>query len=179
MIGWRGLLGAISLLLMPLGSASAASLFDISISYISSTSFTLSDLSFSSPLTTNVFAGSPYVGGQFVAANPSVTPVTLVSVIAPLNTTDPFTFHFDVTPTGGTKNVFNETLSVIGASQGIGATSFAGLTFYAVSVGVSSVPLPASFPLFALALICLAAFGYHTRRKAVRLAPKSDGINFA
>lgn len=36
------------------------------------------------------------------------------------------------------------------------------------SVTVSAVPLPASFPLFALALISLAAIGYHASRKARR-----------
>jgi hypothetical protein len=33
---------------------------------------------------------------------------------------------------------------------------------------VSAVPLPASFPLFALALIGLGAFGYHSARKSGR-----------
>lgn len=35
-----------------------------------------------------------------------------------------------------------------------------------LSLSVSPVPLPASFPLFALALISLGIFGYHTARKS-------------
>jgi hypothetical protein len=159
---------ALVLAIASFGTASAATIFDeVSISYLSNTSFTLFDLSFSSPLTSNVFASSPFAspGGALVVANTSIIP--LVSVDALLNTAQPFTFSFKVQPTGGVLSSFNETLNVVpGATQGIGGTSFNGSIFYAVNVAVSPVPLPASLPLFALAVICLAGLAYAGRKKA-------------
>ena len=49
--------------------------------------------------------------------------------------------------------------------------SIAGIngTVESYRVTVSAVPLPASFPLFGLALVALAVFGYRSRREVWRL----------
>jgi hypothetical protein len=158
------LLGVSAALLASVGSASAASILeDVSIISNSNTSFVLADLSFSSPGGSNIFAGSKYAtsGGASVPTGS----LTLLDDKLFLDSAQTYTVSFDL-------NSHQESASLIPStsSQTVGGFTVSGLSFTAVGATVSPVPLPASMPLFILALVSLAAFGYHTRRKTARLA---------
>jgi hypothetical protein len=164
MFRWPSLIGAVALLLSSLGTATAASISeDIVISYFGNTSFNLSNLSFSGPSLTNIFAASIYAtpGGKIVPAGTG----TLLSEVVSLDTSQSYTVSFTA---GATHE--NALITPSELSQGVGTFASSGLKLYSASVSVSPVPLPASFPLFILALISLVAFGYHTRRKTIRFA---------
>ena len=113
---------------------------DFFISYSSSGPFNLSNLSLesgSSGGTPNVFAVS---GTTFF----------------------PYTGSSSANNLSGTGSL-SEVLSVPAGNYTFSYTTSATGS---LSLGVSPVPLPASFPLFALALISLGIFGYHAARKS-------------
>lgn len=172
---WHSLLGAVALVVASLGQASASTVMEeISVFYNvnpSIPSLNIANLSFFTGASGNLFAG---LGPSTTAAGQVVTGSgTLFTQTFALDTALTYTFSVGgtfsgsifVTPTGGpqTFGVFN------GASLA---------TLSNVGANVSPVPLPASLPLFALALISLLAFGYHNRRKGAQLAaPIADGVS--
>ena len=163
------LLGAFVLLIASFGQASATTSIDeeVVISYFSTGSFTLSDLSFSGSGLTNIFATSPYAGsGQLVPSGGGILgeQTALLTLNQQYSVFATATFgnsSFNLTGTFTPSDSFQFTSSS-------GSTS--PLSLYTVSSSLSPVPLPASAPLFVLALISLAAFGYHTRRNTIRFA---------
>jgi hypothetical protein len=175
MIKWHSLLGAAALMIASFGQASASTVMEeISVFYNvnpSIPSLDIANLSFSTGGSGNLFSGlGPFTTGVGQTVFGSGT---LFTQTFSLDTSLTYTFSVGgtfsgsvfVTPTGGTQTfgVFN-------------GASFATLSN--VGANISPVPLPASFPLFALALISLVAFGYHSRRKGARLvAPIFDGVS--
>jgi hypothetical protein len=130
------LLGALAVVISSTHYASADTLIqeDFVFSYNTNASFTLSELSYST-------AGGP----------------NLLNIA-------PYTF-----PGGGTvlpgKGQLSEFITV-DTSKSYGTdysvSNFSGTGTFGVTV--SPVPLPASFPLFVMALLGLGLFGYHTTR---------------
>jgi hypothetical protein len=161
-----GVFGVLALVASPVSHASAASISEelvVSYDNLSNNFFTLSNFSFSSPSSGNLLSGVP--GGSFGFGNG-----TLFDQIVTLDTSQTYTFAFNGSFPGGSF-VGGSSLIPSGEPQSIGSfaqTTNGGFSFYASSVALSPVPLPASFPLFALALIALGAFGYHTSRKSGR-----------
>jgi hypothetical protein len=149
-------LGVLATVISSVGQASAfsSSVFPVSLSgtpeevllsYSSSTDFNLNSLSLalgsSPPSLTNVLAGVP---GALL----------------------PFT-----TALGGTITAGSGSLSeIISAPAGNYTFSYNTGATGSISLSVSPVPLPASFPLFAMALIGLGLFGYQRARTNSRLA---------
>jgi hypothetical protein len=155
------------------GPASAATLFeDIQITYQSTIGFTFSNLSFTGPSLSNIFSTSPYAGSSTVSPSPGgvlADQVALLTVGATYN----FTGHADL----GGGHSFDLTGSIVAGPSF--SSIFAGgagapFSFALVQGAVSPVPLPASLPLFALALISLGALGYHASR-AKRRIPAQTG----
>jgi hypothetical protein len=105
---------------------------EFSFSWSGSTTFSLSNLSFSSPPGPNL-----------------------------LTTLSPFT------TSGGTlsgSGKLSEILSVTPGTPYTAAYTINGSLPNSINVQLSPVPLPAAFPLFAMALLGLGLFGYHTAR---------------
>jgi hypothetical protein len=140
-------LGVLAAVVFSVGQASAysSSVFpvsltggpeDVTISYSSSLNFTLADLSLAAP-STNVLGV-------------------------------PGTTLFPYTTTGGqTIAAGSGALSeIISAPKGNYTFSYDTNATNFVNFSVSAVPLPASFPLFAMALIGLGVFGYHKMRSS-------------
>jgi hypothetical protein len=150
------LLGILAVLVSPIGSAAATTIVsqkffgtggseDFVFSYSTTTPFTLSNLSFV-PLPS---------GGSLLAG-------TLL----------PFT-----TSTGGSLNGTGSLSQMITTTLGTSyRASFAinSLPTGSFGVSVSPVPLPASFPLFAVALLVLGLIGYRATRANLRLAMMTD-----
>jgi hypothetical protein len=153
-------LGVLAVVVSCVGQASAfsSSVFPVTLtggpeefllSYSSSSSFSITDLSLElgnpgSP--PNLFAVSGTTFFPFTASTSSVGN----TIISPL--------------TGSLSEVFSGPAGNYTFSYTTNATN-------SVSLGVSPVPLPASFPLFAMALMALGMFGYHTARS------KFSGLN--
>jgi hypothetical protein len=165
--------GGLVLAIASFGTASAATLFeDIQITYQSSVGFTFSDLSFSGPGLLNIFSASPYAGSSSVSASPTggilADQVALLTVGAKYS----FTGHADL----GADHTFDLVGTIVAGNSfssrfaGAGSTPFSFTTVVAGTV--SPVPLPASLPLFALALISLGTLVYH----ASRLPSQTSGM---
>jgi hypothetical protein len=167
---------ALVLAIASFGPASAATLFeDIQITYQSTVGFTFSNLSFSGPSLSNIFSTSPYAGSSSVS--PSITGGILADQVALLTvgTSYNFTGHADL----GGGHTFDLTGSIVAGSSF--SSIFAGgasapFSFAIVQGAVSPVPLPASLPLFALALISLGALGYHASRAKRRIPAQTSGM---
>jgi hypothetical protein len=146
-------LGVLAAVISSVGQASAfsSSIFpvalsgspeDVTISFTSTNTFNLNSLSLesgsSAPFGPNVLAG--VVGG-------SLTPFT--------------------SSTGADINGSGSLSEIITAPAGNYTFSF-NTGSDSLRLTVSAVPLPASLPLFALALVGLGMFGYHAARKSGR-----------
>jgi hypothetical protein len=157
-----GILGVLALVALPVNQAAATSISeDLTITYdnLSNNIFTLSDFSFASATSGNLLSGS--IGGSFGYGSG-----TLFNQIVTVNTGQSYTFSFNGSFPGGSF-LGGSSLVATGGPQSIGSfaqSTNGSFSFYAASVAVSPVPLPASFPLFALALVALGVFGYHTAR---------------
>jgi hypothetical protein len=158
-----------------LGQASASTVMEeISVFYNvnpSIPSLNIANLSFSAGGSSNLFSGlGPFTTGvgQTVAGSG-----TLFTQTFSLDTSLTYTFSV-----GGTFSGSVLVTPPTGGSLTFGVFNGASLaTLSNVGANVSPVPLPASLPLFALALISLVAFGYNSRRKGGRLVtPVSDGV---
>jgi hypothetical protein len=166
---------ALVLAIVSCGNASASTLIDedVQISYIGTIGFTLSQLSFSGPGVSNIFASSQYAGpiGHSVSPGSGV----LADQTAALILGDTYDIFAHGVLAGG--GVFDLQGTVIASNDlavriGAGGNQF-GIT--TVRGDVSPVPLPASFPLFALALLGLGALGYHSSRTKRRESALHNG----
>jgi hypothetical protein len=146
------ILGALAAVIMSVGQASAfsSSVFPITLnggpedfllSYSSTAPFNLSNLSLESG-----------------------TPGSAPNLFAVSGTTfAPFSGSSSANNLSGS-GTLNEVFSVPAGSYTFSYTTTAD----SLSLRVSAVPLPASFPLFAMALIGLGALGYHAARTSGR-----------
>ena len=159
-------LGALALMMLPTGQASASSLTEeLSIFYTSPGPFTINNLFFG--IGTNLINlanrnPGPVTGG---------TNVSLFSQSVTVDTSQKYTFSFGGTFAGSANDI-----TITGTSQSFGAfqSPSGKFSIYLVGGNLSPVPLPASFPLFALALVCLAGFAYHTARAKRRATVESN-----
>jgi len=148
-------LGVLAIAISSIGQASAfsSSIFpvsltgtpeDVILSYSSTIDFNLNSVSLalgSPPGPTNVLAGVP---GQLLQ----------------------FTTAAGATITHGAGTLSE----IITAPAGVYTFFFNTTANQSLNLTVSAVPLPAGFPLFAIALIGLGMFGYHAARTKSRLA---------
>jgi hypothetical protein len=146
-------LGVLAAVISSVGQASAfsSSIFpvalsgspeDVTISFTSTNTFNLNSLSLelgsSAPFGPNVLAG--VTGG-------SLTPFTSST-------------GSDITGSGSLSEIITAPAGSYTFAFNTGSDS--------LRLSISAVPLPASFPLFALALVGLGMFGYHTARRSGR-----------
>ena len=171
--------GALVLAIASFGTASAATLFeDIQITYQSSVGFTFSNLSFSGPSLSNIFSASPYAGSSPVFVSSSLTGGILADQVALLTvgTSYSFTGHADL-GAGHTFDLVGTIVAGNSFSSVFSGGASAPFSFATVVGTVSPVPLPRSLPLFALALISLAALAYRaSRAKHRRLPAQTSGM---
>jgi hypothetical protein len=167
---------ALILAIASFGPASAATLFeDIQITYQSTVGFTFSNLSFSGLGLSNIFSASPYAGSS--AVSPSITGGILADQVALLTVGQSYSFtgHADL----GGGHTFDLVGSIVAGQSfssvfaGGASAPFAFATVQGTGI-VSPVPLPASLPLFALALISLGALGYHASRAKSRIPDQTS-----
>jgi hypothetical protein len=142
--------------------ASAASVTeDLVISYTSASAFTFSSLSFSSTTTPGNFLSAVSLGPYSAGSG------TLFSADVTLDTSQTYTFAFNTGTFSGNANLTpsssTPTFSQI-VSNGGGSFFEASSTLSPVS----ATPLPASLPLFAMALLGLLGLGM-IRYRAARI----------
>jgi hypothetical protein len=135
-------LGALAVLATSTNFASASTLQeDFIFFYDTNGSFTLSNLSYSSPPGGNLLTSlAPYTssGGGIIGPGAGS-----LSQIISVDTTSSYVSNYSVTNFTGNTSSF--------------------------SVSVSPVPLPAGFPLFVMALLGLGLVGYHSSRTDRRI----------
>jgi hypothetical protein len=163
-------LGFLGLALTSVAPASASTIFeDIVVSYTSTQTFTLSSLSFAETGVSGAtnLLGS-YSGGTYNAPSGTVLSETL-ELISGQSYTFSYVGSYLGNPLTGSASMFAGP-----TPTGGGAFNFVntGATF-TVSSSISPVPLPASAPLFGLALLALGFFAYNSARAKKQLA--SDG----
>jgi hypothetical protein len=138
-------LGIVAVVALASGQANASTLQeDFVFSWSTNGSFTLADLSYSSPTSGNLLTG-PFTttSGGFVPAGSGK-----FSELVSVDTNQSYTTNYTLSHFTGNISNFN--------------------------VSVSAVPLPASFPLFAMALLVgLGMLGYRT----VRSNSRSSSLN--
>ena len=138
-------LGVLAAVTSSSGYASASSITeDFVFSYSSTSPFTLSNLSYSSssPPSGNLLLTSPTLGAFTSSTGGSLSGSGQLSQIITVNSGQSYSSNFTVSGTPGT---------------------------ITTSVSVSPVPLPASFPLFAMAIIGLGMIGYYKARPFGRM----------
>jgi len=134
------LLGVLAVVTSSSGHAYASSITeDFVFSYSSSGSFTLSNLSYSSssPPSGNLLLSSPSLGTFTSSTGGSLSGSGQLSQIISVNSGQTYSSNFTISGAPGTLTT---------------------------SVSVSAVPLPASFPLFAMAIVGLGLIGYYKAR---------------
>jgi hypothetical protein len=144
------------------GQALASSVDEeIVITYSSSAPFTLSSLSLTGgPTPGNLLS---FTGGSF-GAGPGTAFMENIVLVAG----DAYSFSFTSSiGSGNASPIFASSTGVTGG----GAEVFGNGASFAATATLSPVPLPASFPLFAMALLSLGVFGYYkTRSNSDRFA---------
>jgi hypothetical protein len=137
------LLGVLAVVISSTHYASADTLIqeDFVFSYNTNGSFTLSDLSYSTAGGPNLLNIPTYT---YPGGGTILPGKGQLSEIITVDTSDKYTSNYSVTSFTGTSSSFG--------------------------VSVSPVPLPASFPLFVMALLGLGLFGYQTTRTNSRVA---------
>ena len=161
------LLGILVLAALPVGHASAASVTeDLVISYSSPTDFSFSSLSFGSGTSGNFLSSvalGPYSLGSGTIFDKNVT----------LDTTQTYTFAFNTGTFNGSATLSpsasTPSFTLINSS---GGGSFFQATA-SVTPLVSATPLPASLPLFAMALLGLGMLGYSAARANNSMASRA------
>jgi hypothetical protein len=138
------LLGVLAVVASSMGHASATTLLeDFVFSYSTNGSFTLANLSYSSssPPGPNLLTGlAPYT----TFGGSIIAGSGSLSEIISVDTTKSYVSNYSISNFTGNVSSF--------------------------SISVSPVPLPASFPLFVMALLGLGLIGYHTARTTHRVA---------
>jgi hypothetical protein len=154
-------LGILAAVISSIGSASAATLFeDVDVTYSNSTPFSLTSV------TLVLTGGSTNLLGSFNGGTLSGSGTILNEVIQ-LTAGDSYTFsfagHTDPGPgsnISGTAAIFASTVPTSTSTN----LNNPGVFNITVGATLSPVPLPSGFPLFAMGLIALGAFGYHSVR---------------
>lgn len=170
----KSLYGVACALLLIFGSASNAAATSITeqftIFYTSPSAFSISDLFFGTGSTNLIPAGS-----RDYTITSGGTGVTLFSERLALDIGPSYTFSGNYTFGGGGSNQFSLSILAPSSTQTrITGTTSDGISFYIVGETLSPVPLPSSFPLFALALMCLGAVGYYSRKGRAKDVPQAD-----
>jgi hypothetical protein len=102
-------------------------------------------------------------GSDGASAGPSIFPVTNAgSTIAPLTVSQVFTFT-------GTPDLTSVSIATTPGQSFGGPVTVTGISFTGIS-GLSEIPLPASFPLFASGLGALGLLGWRRNRRAQAVA---------
>ena len=154
-------LGILAAVISTIGSASAASIFeDILVTFSGNVPFTLSTVSLAlPPAGPNLITG--FVGGATYSGSG-----TVLNEVVQLDSGSSYNFSFtgNSLPSPGT--TFSGIASIFASTVPThsSATIDNGVFNITVGAALSPVPLPAGFPLFAMGLIALGAFGYHSLR---------------
>ena len=154
-------LGILAAVISTIGSASAATIFeDIDVTYSNSTSFSLTSVSLvltgSSTNLLGSFSGGPYSGSG-----------TILNQVVQLTAGDSYTFSFGGHANPGPGNGISGTATIFASTVPTSTSTNLnnpGVFNITISAALSPVPLPSGFPLFAMGLIALGAFGYHSLR---------------
>lgn len=152
--------GILAISLSSIGQASALSFTAtttselFSFTYTASSPFTLSNLTLTSPTNVNLLAGTG-LGIYSGSAGSLIT--NLSNTISAVVSTVP----------GTTYTSF----------PSVSATLISGSFSFTSAAALSPVPLPASFPLFAMALVVLGMIGYRSIRAGGVSSNKNDSLS--
>jgi hypothetical protein len=156
-------LAVLTAVMSTIGSASAASLYDIDITFSNSnalSTFSLSSLSLapSTNLADNLlgsFSPGPYAGSG-----------TILNEVVSLVTGTSYSFSFNGSTIAAPATAFSGNATIFASTVTTSTNTTLDNGNFSINIGsaLSPVPLPAGFPLFAMGLIALGAFGYHSLR---------------